>query len=924
MRIRIALAFCLTAALSASASFQASFDKDFTAESADGPVLGRYSADVLWENLATYLQPGVVGTAALIGTGKAKDEDYHVVWENKSFLNPDRGSVSFWVCPLDWDGTSTNFHVFFRADGSDAEFLLYYFPDHTFKFILGPSRKVDGRDLSSCLSVSARDWRKEEWHQVAAVWDGNEMLLYLDGAVRGRTTFVRPKSTFRRFGAGGVRPLDWKTPQDHSLIDELRIEHEPLAADVLREEYLKNRPSTQKSTNALLEMTAEDVAEMKKPELWRNNDVGKEIVGEVPYPWTSVSWEKGSTFVCWNRAYDFADALLPRQILSAGETLFSRPALVKMNGKGIRFGTPVPGVRTAERIELSSVSSAGGYDIRAATRAEFDGFVWIELEFKPQSNKSTFDSLQLEFPFRKETSTLFNAMVKNYGDYKPGDCGAFKDYRRNLFLDWTRTMFVGNERVGLEWFCEEMSDWNLTDLDSSLRLIKGEKENLLVLTLADCAAKPGKTYRYRFGFQAQPVKPLERNWRRVRNVDSSALKDVHATSPNFVLWFPWESVHNVPEARYAFPDVKTRHEKASRRTDTVLWYFAGFSVSPFTPVWKKHGLEWTQSPPAVGTIGQPDNRQWGFARACPQADGYIDYYVWNLERTVRKLGMEGLYFDNQDPQFCDNDLHGHGWVGQDGKRYRTYNLLATRELVKRIWRMYKRVRPNGRIMRHMTQKSVSPITGFADWLCDGECYCGTVGRDESYVKVFDPAMFRAQFMTAPYGIPRYLCAEFQRSIKLYGKGEQYYHDCWEKPEDLAKHQDVIRHFIGYIIVHDALITPHFGVFGNEWYEVQDRFGFDGSERCILYTDPESPFAYDGGRVMASVYCKPDGKVLVAVMNDSDAPLTTLRLDPVKLVRLTGGKADFVNAETREKVVVREGVFRVTVPARDYVLIGNFK
>lgn len=43
----------------------------------------------------------------------AKDEDCHAVWENKGYLTPERGGVAFWVCPEDWDGTSTNFRAYF-------------------------------------------------------------------------------------------------------------------------------------------------------------------------------------------------------------------------------------------------------------------------------------------------------------------------------------------------------------------------------------------------------------------------------------------------------------------------------------------------------------------------------------------------------------------------------------------------------------------------------------------------------------------------------------------------------------------------------------------------------------------------------------------------------------------------------------------
>ena len=141
MRTRMTLTFYLLATLTASAAFQASFDKDFTAESSDGPVKGTYSADILWENLATYLQPGVVGTAMLIGTGDEKREDYHATWENRGFLTPEQGGIAFWIQPQDWDGKDKNFHIFFRADGPDADLLVYRYPNGQLIFLMGPGRE---------------------------------------------------------------------------------------------------------------------------------------------------------------------------------------------------------------------------------------------------------------------------------------------------------------------------------------------------------------------------------------------------------------------------------------------------------------------------------------------------------------------------------------------------------------------------------------------------------------------------------------------------------------------------------------------------------------------------------------------------------------------------------------------------------------
>lgn len=907
----------------AEAAFQASFDRDFTAETSAGPVQGRYSAEVLWENLATYLQPGVVETAALIGTGDTKDEDYHVTWNNAGYFSPEHGGVAFWVSPRDWDGDDAHFHVFFRAEGPDADLLLYKYPDGRLLFLMGPKRKAaDGSDRRTNVSCSVTDWKRGDWHYVVATWGDGEMDLYVDGKLMGKSAVTAaPGSPFATFGAGGLRPLQWKTPQNRTLIDELLVEDRRMTPFDALSVYLEQRPA-KKAANVEDPISPEDEAKMKAPETWRGNDIGKARDGEVPPPWSPVGWNEG-VFACWNRTYNFGGGFLPRQIVAGGEKLFARPPTLKMDGLEVSTAAPRLVSKTAERATFTFSGKAGGFGVSVSAYAEFDGFVWYELELKPESAAATFGSLVMEFPFAKNASTLFNAMVKQYGAHAAGACGEFRDFEFDLFRDTSRTMFVGNDKVGLEWFCEEMTDWCVTKKESALRLVKGKESNSLVLAFADRPPPRAKSLKYRFGLQAQPVRPMAKDWRRLREVSYSLTEREFVRPPSIYSYFVWESLHNVPDADYPLPDLAARRAKAEAKSKTLCWYFAGFSTSPYAPAWRKHGPEWTQTPPAIGTIGSATSRQWAFVRVCPSGDGYVDYYLAGLEDAVKRLDMEGLYFDNQDPQFCDNALHGHGWRGQDGKRYKTYNLLATRELAQRIYRMFRRLKPNGHIMRHMSQKNISPVNGFADSLADGECYCSTVGLDESYLNVFDPASFRAQFRAAPYGIARYFIPQFQRAINLNGRGKQHYLETWAKSADLVKHRSVLRHFLGYIIVHDAQIWPRFGITGNEWYRIQDRFGFDGNERFIMYTDDESPFRYGGGRVMASVYSKPGGSILVAIMNDADVPLERLSFDRGRMAALAEGRElSFRDAETGRDVKIVGDAFAVSVAPRDFAVLEN--
>lgn len=981
-----------------SAAFHASFDQDFNAVSKTGYVAGKHSAEILYENLATYLKDGVNGTGALIGTGNEKREDYHIEYPNHDFITPEQGSVVFWVRPENWQGNDRNFHIFFRAEGTDADLLVYKVAwNSELYFLLGPKKKSGGKQVWTTISAPIGQWRPGEWHFVVATWGGGTMKLYIDGICKGQKKFIRPGSPFLKFGAGGLRPKQWKTPQNYSLIDELMLYHVMLTdADVLARyrAYKQSRivtadeskvapcnimsgfnpaegtmefdfavkeispdgkfyraetciedgngkkivsrilapQSTEyhfafpvdslppgdytfkitvlKNDSRLNHTVSHPFAIPKRPEPWRSSRTG--MAATAPLPWTAPAWDAaGGVFSCWNRQYVFGRSGLPEQIFSAGTPLLARPVLLMLDGKKLNPGPLRMVSSDEEKIELTGTAAADGFTVKTRICGEFDGFFWVDMELIPEKPTAAIRSLTLDFAFRKEQSTLFNAMIKQYSDYHPGHAGKFQAYSLDLFRELSRTMFVGNEKTGLEWFCEELSSWKVRKQADSLRLIPGKEENRMLLTLVDLPTAAGLKHRFRFGFQALPVKPLPADWRTARVLSKG--------KNGFYPYFPWSEVHNIPDPERKAPDFDKRWRKVSGYP-AVHWYFAGFSNSPFTREWSFYGPLWSLTPPEVGTIGDIRSREWAFARNCPAAPGYIDWYVHSLRNTMEKLNIRHLYFDNQDAQFCDNFRHGCGWKGADGRHYRTFNLLATRELAKRIYRMVKAAHPESRIMRHMSTKTVTPVIGFADFIADGEMYCGTVGRDEHYRNIFAPEMFRAMFMTLPYGIPRYFIPQFQRAIKLHSPIRNRYENAWSK-KHLDNHRAVLRHFKGYMLVHDALIWPAFGVSCDDWRKIQDEFGFDGSERFILYNDPESPFTAPD-KVMVSCYVKA-GKLLIIVMNDSreSAPLT-IKVDPVKFKALKISGSKLADMERGNDISFDGSRILVNVQPQDYMILRS--
>jgi hypothetical protein len=644
----------------------------------------------------------------------------------------------------------------------------------------------------------------------------------------------------------------------------------------------------------------------KVPEVWANNTIGEE--DEVPSPWTPPKWNAvNGTFSCWNREYIFGKSSLPEQIVSGGRKLLAAPVTLSLDGAPLKFNKLTVLLQKNEAIKLASNSTTGKFKIKATVKGEFDGFLWFDIVITPRGRQN-IRSLTLDIPFLKSASTLFNSMTKQYYTYKSGDAGKIKNYAMDLYLK-PRIMSISNDDVGLEWFCEELSDWYNRSPQKSLQIITGKERNILQLNLIDYPCTINRKLCYRFGIQGLPVKPLPRQWRLLRAKGEN--------KNSFQPWFPWEILHNIPDPRLAKQNYQKSLNKEHQKAPKVLHYFAGFTNSPYTKEWSYYGGIWSKTPPALGHYGSLQKREWAFAWNCPAARSYRDYYLYGLANTIDKLNIQHLYFDNQDAQLCSNSLHGCGWRGTDGNTYKTYNLLATRDLVKRIYKMFKKKRPNGLIMRHMSAKTVTPVIGFADILADGEIYNGTIAIDESYKNIFTSEMYRAMFRSSPYGIPRYFIPQFQRAIKSHSPIPKRYEKAWKKTKDLLKQRDKLRHFKGYCLVHDSLIWPAFGITLNDWWKIQERFGMNGEESFIMYNSPASPFKTAKG-VMASCYIL-NGKMLIVVMNESKSSNVQIKLLAEKLKAKGVSIKRVINVENNQKSLVINNTINCKIPEHDYLI-----
>ncbi len=174
---------------------------------------------------------GVRGQALVIGGTKGAQRVYD--YSPAGNLDSEQGSVSFWLKPLDWEGSNDRFHVVFRTFAGRNFFQVYkFFTSERFLFLRGEQEKW--------TSVEAKipDWKPGEWHHVVATWSPAELRMFVDGhlvcARKVRFAFERPDPV----APLSVGPGGWEEgSHGRSLIDEFRIHDHPLGHEEVARLY---------------------------------------------------------------------------------------------------------------------------------------------------------------------------------------------------------------------------------------------------------------------------------------------------------------------------------------------------------------------------------------------------------------------------------------------------------------------------------------------------------------------------------------------------------------------------------------------------------------------------------------------------------------------------------------------------------------
>ncbi|MEI6503738.1 MAG: hypothetical protein WCP21_22235, partial [Armatimonadota bacterium] len=547
---------------------------------------------------------------------------------------------------------------------------------------------------------------------------------------------------------------------------------------------------------------------------------------KVLSPWTPVQ-VTGSKVSVWDREYDFSGGNLVSQITSGAQPLLTGPVLVRRNGYVHDRATDrVTASATGTRATVTHKPSYLAFE----TTVEYDGLALFTLSGKLPDGT---DTLTVDIPVRPEIALYRHRYHigwdsgKVTGNLPAGD--GVLDHDKFIPFYW-----LGNNDRGLYWMCESDEMWPNSDDANALQVVRENGKVILRLNLLAKGQKLPDNWKFTFGLQATPVKPLPADWRKwhLQSLMTNRKGNVA------IIWPRPESDSlrhfGYPEA--ADPQVMTeRFQELRAEGVSVVPYLSLSNISPGCPEWSLFRKYWAMGP--IDNVSS-DAVAYGVgnAVASPVGKGYADFIVWKTAQFIKQFGVDGLYHDNTIFYYSFSRDAGCGYM-RDGQPRPTFPILGYRDLYRRMYSVMKEAKPNGFTMAHMSGQMTLPIVAYDDSYLDGEHFIGQV--KDSYLDLISLDTFRAEFMGRQWGIAPHFLPEF--------RGE------------CATAVEPTRGLMALLMLHDVspwVLWCNEDV-ANEALAGLDAFGYVDS-KFIGYFEAVPPATTDMKDVYVSAYQRKDG------------------------------------------------------------------
>lgn len=631
---------------------------------------------------------------------------------------------------------------------------------------------------------------------------------------------------------------------------------------------------------------------------WYGNTLGMER--KVLAPWTPLE-VRGNTVLCWGREYRFGNSALPEQIMTRGKAVLARPVQIDAALQGI----PVQWTRQSLRkVSADSVGAkwegemigvAGKQEIKLKTSVEieYDGFALIRLSAdKPE----LFSTFSLVVPVRKENALYhhrYSTLRQGCAGNVPPGTGVVD---QSTFLPFS---WLGDNDRGLYWCCESQQFWPNGEAPDAYTEVRDDNSVSMRFNLLANGQKFSPDWKYEFALQATPVKPLPKNWRKTRII-SWERNDMRTWPGVTAAYFNWGA--NNLTSTFGYPESS---DPAAAKEQISITQSKGIKLLPYLnlscqptvcPEWPFFGKKWR-----MGYLDHDPvdiDRRHAYSAVSVGDKDYSDFVVWKLDRYMRELNLDGQYHDNTFPYQSALPHTGLGFV-RDGKRYPSFNIFATRKLLRRNRAVMQAYKKDAFTLAHMSSKIWIPILAYEDAMCDGEHFRGRI--KDCYPELLSMDMFRAEYMGRQWGLIPVMMSELS-------------------PAEAKKIEPTLG-LVTMLLLHDTKLWAKNNLNNREVVvnaqKALDEFGYVESE-FIGYFDETPPGITDNKDVYISAYRKEDKSVLLIVGNvNRKAADVEIRID---FKRLGVTPAKLLDWPSKQELKHQDGKLRLRVNGQGYRMI----
>ncbi len=498
---------------------------------------------------------------------------------------------------------------------------------------------------------------------------------------------------------------------------------------------------------------------------------------EVPKPFTPVS-ANATGFRCIGRKTQFGNFLLPTQIRAADESLLSAP--IRLVAEPDLLTSAKGRAKVVEKKDGGARWEWNGesadFQITARMKADCDGFCWYDIQLTPK-HPVKLNSLRLEIPRIAKTARYLHTSSYDWSNVSSG-----LPERGGTWADkFTPYVWLGDEARGLAWCSESDQGWKLKTPNRAVSVETKGDVVLFKTTLLDHEETISAPVNLHFGLQASPVKPVSFAWRAKARI----LHDIHYESavPGTNGLCELDKLRDAGAKTVVIHDSWTKYFgqmvpadvakfrqliDACHKRGMKLLVYVGYGIARTAPELQGQHDEWSVLPLIPWDPGyKPETR--GFDATCPRS-GWADWLVAGTEKLFSEYDLDGLYFDGTTEGWkCQNAAHGCGWKDEQGNLQATFQILAARDLMRRVASTVHHHKPDAILDAHMSSNLTLPTLAFCDSLWNGEQFESHTSAEKFTVPLH---FFRTEFMGYAHGMDmEFLCYEnrpftFDEAISL--------------------------------------------------------------------------------------------------------------------------------------------------------------